>query len=40
VRGHVWTPQTKVRQSDHLVRYVARRPRAPTKQMGLFQHPA
>jgi hypothetical protein len=39
VRGHVWAPQTKVRQSDNVTRYVARRPRAPTKQMGLFQPP-
>src|SRR4029453_7486899 len=29
VRGHVWAPQTKVRRSDNLARYVARRPRAP-----------
>src|SRR6185503_7870514 len=29
VRGHVWAPQTKVRPSDNLARYVARRPRAP-----------
>src|ERR1700675_3448746 len=29
VRGHVWAPQTKVRRSDWLARYVARRSRAP-----------
>src|SRR6185295_5779450 len=29
VRGHVWAPRTKVRPSDNLARYVARRPRAP-----------
>src|SRR4026207_1096816 len=36
VRGHVWAPQTKVRQPDRLARYVARQPRAPTKQMGPY----
>ena len=29
VRGHVWAPQTKVRPSDNLQSYGARRPRAP-----------
>ena len=36
VRGHVWAPQTKVRRADCLARYVARRSRAPTKQMGPY----
>ena len=36
VRGHVWAPQTKIRRLDNLAHCVARRLRAPTKQMGSY----
>ena len=36
VRGHVSAPQTKVRPSDNLTRYVARRPRAPEAGAAFF----